>query len=57
MRAEVLAQHLKIEAGIAEGNSQEVIENARTTHTAFLNLKIWLAEREAAAAGQESAEG
>jgi uncharacterized protein (DUF433 family) len=45
---EVLAQHLKIEARMAEGNPPEVIEKARKTHTTFVNFKRWLAERAAA---------
>jgi hypothetical protein len=45
---EVLAQHLKIEARMAEGNPPEVIEKARKTHTTFVNFKRWLAERTAA---------
>jgi len=53
---EVLALHLKIEARMAEGNPPEVIETARRTHTTFLNFKKWLAEREAAAALEQTAE-
>ena len=53
---EVLAQHLKIEARIAEGNAPEVIETAKKTHASLLNFKKWLAEREAVAAHEQNAE-
>ena len=53
---EVLAQHLKIEARMAEGNPPEVIEAARVTHTTFLNFKNWLSERERAGAHEQNAE-
>ncbi len=42
---EVLAQHLKIEARIAEGNSQEVREQTKRTHDLLLRFKEWLATR------------
>ena len=50
----VLAQHLKIEARMAEGNPPEVIEKARKTHDTFLNFKKWLAERETAEEYQQT---
>ena len=53
---EILAQHLNIEARIAEGNPPEVIEKARKTHVTFLNFKKWLAEREAAETREQTAE-
>ncbi len=46
---EVMAEHLKTEARIAEGNPPEVIERARQTRATFLSFKTWLAEREEAA--------
>ena len=53
---EVLAQHLKIEARMAEGNPPEVIDAARTTHTIFVNFRKWLAEREDACAPEPAGE-
>jgi uncharacterized protein (DUF433 family) len=53
---EVFAQHLKIEARMAKGNPPEVVEKTKATHTTFLNFKKWLAEREAAAALEQTAE-
>ena len=53
---EILAQHLEIEARMAEGNPPEVIEAARVTHTTFLNFKKWLSERERAGAHEPPAE-
>jgi uncharacterized protein (DUF433 family) len=52
----VLAEHLKIEARIAEGNPPEVIERAKETRATFLNFKKWLAEREESAAQEQTAE-
>jgi uncharacterized protein (DUF433 family) len=52
---EVLAQHLEIEARMAQGNPPEVIEAARATHTTFLNFKKWLSERERAGAQEQTA--
>ncbi len=52
---EVLAQHLKIEARMAEGNPPELIERARKMHIAFLNFRKWLAERGAAADQEQTA--
>jgi uncharacterized protein (DUF433 family) len=49
----VLAEHLRIEARMSAGNPQEVIEQAKQTHAAFMKFKEWLAQRELAAA-QES---
>ncbi len=45
----VLAEHLKIEARMAEGNPPEVIEQAKKTHASFLRFKEWLAEQKTAA--------
>src|SRR5436190_15832441 len=42
----VLAEHLRIEARMADGNPPQVIEQARHTHAAFLSFKQWLAERQ-----------
>ncbi len=46
----VLAEHLKIEARMAAGNSPQVIERASQTRATFLSFRRWLAEREQAAA-------
>ena len=53
---EVLAQHLKIEARMAEGNPPEVIAKAKATHNTFVNFKKWLAEREAAVFNMQATE-
>lgn len=42
---EVLAQHLKIEARIAEGNPPEVREAAKRTHDLLMQFKAWSAAR------------
>jgi uncharacterized protein (DUF433 family) len=52
----VLAQHLRIEARMAAGNPQEVIEQAKQTHAAFMNFKEWLVQRQQAAAQELNAE-
>jgi uncharacterized protein (DUF433 family) len=44
----VLAEHLKIEARLAEGNPPEVIEKAKQTKVQFLKFKQWLAEQKQA---------
>jgi uncharacterized protein (DUF433 family) len=51
----VLAEHLRIEARMAAGNPPEVIEKAKQTRAAFLSFKQWLAERERAAAEEQTA--
>jgi uncharacterized protein (DUF433 family) len=48
----VLAEHLKIEARLAEGNPPAVIERARQTHATFLSFKEWLARRQEAEASE-----
>jgi len=45
----VLAEHLKIEERIAEGNPPQVIERAKRTHDTFVRFKEWLVGREEAA--------
>ncbi len=52
----VLAQHLRIEARMAEGNSDEFIARAKQTHSAFLSFKQWLVERQRAATERDTAE-
>jgi uncharacterized protein (DUF433 family) len=42
----VLAKHLQIEAKMAAGNPQQVIEQAKKTHATFLKFKEWLDERQ-----------
>jgi hypothetical protein len=42
----VMAQHLEIEARMAEGNGPEVIAQAERTHAAFLDFKRWLPDRD-----------
>ena len=49
---EVLAQHLKIEARIAEGNPPEVKEAAKRTHELLLRFKAWLAGAKAGGRGR-----
>jgi hypothetical protein len=44
----VLAEHLRIEARIAQGNPPHVIEQAERTRETFLRFKEWLASRERA---------
>jgi hypothetical protein len=41
----VLAQHLQIEARMAEGNSPEVAAHAERTHAAFVDFRRWLDTR------------
>src|SRR5687767_8525254 len=48
----VLAQHLKIEERIAQGNPPEVIEQMKRTHATFMKFKHWLEERNAAEAAE-----
>jgi len=50
----VLAEHLKIEARMAEGNPPDVIAKAKETHATFLQFKDWLAQREESAVRQRS---
>jgi uncharacterized protein (DUF433 family) len=51
---EVLAQHLKIEARIAEGNPPEVREEAKRTHETFMRFKAWLEEQKRADEEEEA---
>jgi uncharacterized protein (DUF433 family) len=44
----VLGRYLRIEAKMAAGNPQEVIEKAEKTRAALLSFKEWLAQREIA---------
>ncbi len=53
---DVLANHLQIEARIAEGNPPEVIEKAKETRATFLSFRRWLAERDALMAQEQVAE-
>jgi hypothetical protein len=50
---EVLAQHLRIEARIAEGNPPEVREAAKRTHELLMRFKAWLEERKLADAEED----
>jgi uncharacterized protein (DUF433 family) len=52
----VLAEHLRIDARMSAGNPQEVIEQAKLTHAAFMSFKEWLVQRQQAAAQEPSAE-
>jgi uncharacterized protein (DUF433 family) len=52
----ILAQHLQIEARMAEGNSPEVAARAERTHAAFLDFKQWLADRDQAEGNRSSAD-
>jgi uncharacterized protein (DUF433 family) len=52
----VLAEHLKIEARLAEGNSPAVIDQARQTRATFLRFKEWLARRQEAEAQERLSE-
>jgi uncharacterized protein (DUF433 family) len=52
----VLAEHLRIEARMSAGNPQEVIEQAKQTHAAFMEFKEWLVQREQAAAQEHNAD-
>jgi uncharacterized protein (DUF433 family) len=52
----VLAEHLRIDARMSEGNPPEVIEQAKQTHAAFMNFKEWLVQRQHAAAQETSAQ-
>jgi uncharacterized protein (DUF433 family) len=54
--ATVLAEHLKIEARLAEGNSPAVVAQARETRATFLSFKEWLARRQEAEGHQRTAE-
>jgi hypothetical protein len=40
----MLAQHLRVEARMAEGNPPEGIEQARLLHATFLRFKEWVAK-------------
>ena len=42
----VLAEHLKIEARMAQGNPPELIEKAKQTHADFLRFREWLNQRQ-----------
>ncbi len=42
----VLAEHLRIEERMAEGNPPQVSERAKHTHDTFMRFKEWLARRE-----------
>ena len=56
----VLAEHLRIEARLAEGNPPQEKEQAEHAKTTFLRFRQWLAERdqaEAAAGGKEGTNG
>jgi uncharacterized protein (DUF433 family) len=46
----VLAEHLRIEERIAEGNSPAVIQQAQQTRANFQRFQEWLAQRDRAAA-------
>jgi uncharacterized protein (DUF433 family) len=52
----VLAEHLRIDARMSVGNPQEVIEQAKQTHAAFMSFKEWLVQRQQAAAQESAAE-
>jgi len=52
----VLAQHLKIEDRIADGNAPEVVQQAERTRAAMRSFKEWLAEQEKAEAAKRMAE-
>jgi uncharacterized protein (DUF433 family) len=52
----VLAEHLRIEARIAAGNTPEVIEGAKAARSTLLSFKEWLADREAATTQRQTAE-
>jgi len=43
----VLAEHMRIEERLSQGNPPEVIETARRIHQQLVNFKEWLREREA----------
>ena len=53
----VLGQYLQIEAKMASGNPPEVVERAERTRAALLGFKEWLAQREIAETGDQTAEG
>ena len=42
----VLSEHLKIESRIAEGNSPEVIEEAKQSRGVLLQFKVWLEKQD-----------
>lgn len=52
----VLAEHLKIEARIAAGNSPSVGEKAKKTHEDFVRFREWLDQRNRTGAGSKHAE-
>lgn len=52
----VLAEHLRIEARIADGNRPGAIEKAQKTRETFTKFKEWLAQRNSAAAGMQTTE-
>jgi hypothetical protein len=50
----VLAEHLRIEERMAEGNPPEVVEQAKKTHATFLRFQDWLAERQHAESQEDT---
>ena len=52
----VLAEYLRIDVRMSVGNPQEVIDQAKQTHAAFMGFKEWLVQRQQAAAQEASAE-
>lgn len=44
----VLAEHLRIEARLAQGNSPEVIEQAQKAKASFAQFREWFAQRQEA---------
>lgn len=50
----VLAQHMKIEERLSQGNPPEVIESARRIHERLVSFKEWLREREPSEAEPQS---
>jgi uncharacterized protein (DUF433 family) len=50
----VLAEHMKIEERLSQGNPPEVIETARRIHAQLVSFREWLREREASEPERQS---